>query len=127
MLTWHPAISALPGENAPLEPIAELASGRPDVMAARADVNVGRANAELARANRVPSVQIGPMYLRDDFATNFLGFRTQFDIPIANNGLPLYNQRWAELRQREIVLEQLQYRTGSKPTPPSNVMSALAD
>jgi cobalt-zinc-cadmium efflux system outer membrane protein len=64
----------------------------------------------LARAARVPNLQIGPYYARDDFATVFWGFRTQVDIPVVNNGMPLVRQRMAEVRQREIALEQLQNR-----------------
>jgi cobalt-zinc-cadmium efflux system outer membrane protein len=109
-LKWQPAQAAISAEGAANGDVTELASGRPDVMAARADVVLSRANANLARANRMPNVQIGPYYSRDDFATTFWGFRSQVDIPVINSGLPLLRQRMAELRQREIVLEQLQTR-----------------
>jgi cobalt-zinc-cadmium efflux system outer membrane protein len=109
-LKWQPAQAAISAEGAANGDATELASGRPDVMAARADIVLSRANANLARANRVPNVQIGPYYSRDDFATTFWGFRSQVDIPVINSGLPLLRQRMAELRQREIVLEQLQTR-----------------
>jgi outer membrane protein, heavy metal efflux system len=108
---WQPVCARL-GEQTrpPANEVIELVSGRPDVMAARADVAFSRANAQLARAARVPNVQIGPYYARDDFATTFVGLRTQFDIPVINTGLPLLRQRMAEVRQREIALEQLRNR-----------------
>jgi cobalt-zinc-cadmium efflux system outer membrane protein len=108
---WQP-VAATGGQatKPPDNEVMDLVSGRPDVMAARADVAFGRANANLARAARVPNVQIGPYYAHDDFATLFLGFRTQVDIPVVNNGMPLLRQRMAEARQREIALEQLQNR-----------------
>ncbi len=110
-LEWQKApLTGTPeGKPAACE-VIELVSGRPDVMAARADVELSRAAAALARANRVPNLQVGPYYARDDFATVFLGLRSQVDIPIVNTGMPLLRQRMAEVRQREIALEQLQTR-----------------
>jgi outer membrane protein TolC len=110
-LHWESPPLACEAEGKPaVGEVIDLVSGRPDVMAARADVTFGRANADLARANRVPSLQAGPIYLRDDFATLFFGFRAQMDIPVVNNGMPLLYQRQAELRQRQVALEQLQNR-----------------
>ncbi|HEV3006897.1 MAG TPA: TolC family protein [Pirellulales bacterium] len=90
--------------------VAQLASTRPDVMAARADVAMGSANVGLANAQRRPNLQIGPYYQRDDFGTVFVGFRSQFDIPVANNGRPLVRQREAELGQRRVVMGQAEQR-----------------
>ncbi|HEV3021123.1 MAG TPA: TolC family protein [Pirellulales bacterium] len=92
------------------EAVAQLASTRPDVMAARADVAMGSANVGLANAQRRPNLQIGPYYQRDDFGTVFVGFRSQFDIPVANNGRPLVRQREAELSQRRVVMGQAEQR-----------------
>ncbi len=110
-LQWQPAVPSTTMQPKP-DPcdVIELVSGRPDVMAARADVSFGRANADLARANRVPNLLIGPYYQRDDFGTLFLGFRSQVDIPVINDGMALWRQRLAELRQREVTLSQLQNR-----------------
>jgi outer membrane protein, heavy metal efflux system len=108
---WQGVVTTIgEGTKPPANDVLELVSGRPDVMAARADVAFSRANANLARAARVPNLQIGPYYARDDFATVFWGFRSQIDIPVVNNGMPLLRQRMAEVRQREITLEQLQNR-----------------
>src|SRR5439155_8974828 len=84
-----------------------LASGRPDVWAANADVDAARANLELARANRVPDLQIGPYYQRNNDPVLFWGFRAQMDIPVLNTGMPMVRQRLAELTQRSTVWEQL--------------------
>jgi cobalt-zinc-cadmium efflux system outer membrane protein len=110
-LPWQPApLNATPeGAPAPCD-VINLVAARPDVMVARADVEFSRAGADLARANRVPNLQIGPYYSRDDFATVFVGLRSQMDIPIINNGKPLVRQRLSEVRQREIALDQLQIR-----------------
>jgi len=84
-----------------------LASGRPDVWAANADVDAARANLELARANRVPDLQIGPYYQRNNDPVLFWGFRAQMDIPVLNTGMPMVRQRLAELTQRSTIWEQL--------------------
>jgi len=99
-----------PARAAPSETIAEFAAARPDVMAARADLATARANAGLANAARVPNLQIGPYYQRDDFGTTYYGFRSQFDVPVANNGRPLLRQREAELSQRQLTLRQIERR-----------------
>ncbi|HWC88958.1 MAG TPA: TolC family protein [Pirellulales bacterium] len=90
--------------------LAELVSGRPDVMAARADLAATRSTLSLARASRRPDLQIGPYYERDDLHTTYFGFRAQSDVPVMNNGMPLVRQREAELRQRSAVWQQLQQR-----------------
>lgn len=83
-----------------------LASGRPDVWAANADVDAARANLDLARANRVPDLQIGPYYQRNNDPTTFWGLRAQMDVPVLNTGAPLVRQRLAELTQRSAIWEQ---------------------
>jgi cobalt-zinc-cadmium efflux system outer membrane protein len=90
--------------------VSQIASTRPDVMAARADVAMGSANVGLANAQRRPNLQIGPYYQRDDFGTVFIGFRSQVDLPVANNGRPLVRQREAELAQRRVVQGQAEQR-----------------
>lgn len=89
---------------------ASFAASRPDVMAARCDVAAARANTDLARGSRIPDLQIGPYYQRTESGTSYLGFRTQNDIPVWNNGVPLVRQREAELRQRAVAWQQLQSR-----------------
>jgi cobalt-zinc-cadmium efflux system outer membrane protein len=83
---------------------------RGDVLAAIADVRAAEAQVRLARASRVPDVQIGPFYERDESATVFLGFRSQMSLPVVNTGMPLVQQRCAELIQRRTTLEQLRTR-----------------
>lgn len=90
--------------------IRELASGRPDVMSARSLAAAAQANRNLARANRVPNLIAGPYYQSDDFGIKYFGFRGQVDIPVANTGRPLLNQRTAELRQQQVAAEQLRRR-----------------
>lgn len=84
-----------------------LASGRPDVGAANADVDTARANLDLARANRIPDLQIGPYYQRNNDPVTYWGFRAQMDIPVLNTGNPMVRQRLAELTQRSAMWEQL--------------------
>jgi cobalt-zinc-cadmium efflux system outer membrane protein len=83
-----------------------LAAGRPDVWAANADADAARANLDLARANRIPDLQIGPYYQRNNDPVTFWGFRAQMDIPVLNSGTPLVRQRLAELTQRSAIWEQ---------------------
>jgi cobalt-zinc-cadmium efflux system outer membrane protein len=90
--------------------VRELASGRPDVLAARSTAAAGRANVDLARANRIPNLIAGPYYQSDDFGIKYFGFRGQVDIPVANTGRPLLEQRRAELRQQQMAAEQLRTR-----------------
>ncbi|HWB09031.1 MAG TPA: TolC family protein [Pirellulales bacterium] len=101
------SISAQDGPDAI---VSELASGRPDVLAARSTASAAQANMNLARANRVPNLIAGPYYQSDDFGVKYFGFRGQVDIPVANTGRPLLNQRGAELRQQQVVARQLRAR-----------------
>lgn len=94
----------------PTASVADLVSGRPDVMAARSDMAVAQSSTNLARASLVPDLQIGPYYQRTESGTTFVGFRAQMDMPIWNNGTPLLRQRQAELRQRQVALEQIRNR-----------------
>ena len=87
-----------------------MAASRPDVLAARADTDTARANSNFANASRIPDLQIGPYYQRDDFGTAYLGFRAQTDIPVINNGMPLVRQRQAEFFQRATIAQQLAAR-----------------
>jgi len=88
----------------------QFACERPDVLAAQAGMNVAQSAANLAQANRVPNVQFGPFYERDESATVFAGFRTQMDLPIWNTGRPLAVQRSAEARQQAITTQELRSR-----------------
>jgi cobalt-zinc-cadmium efflux system outer membrane protein len=108
MLT--PCLSASTVGSDPESVLANLAAGRPDVMAAQADLAVARSNSDLARASRMPDLQIGPYYQRTDTGITYAGFRAQTDIPVINNGVPLVRQREAEVRQRMGVYQQLQAR-----------------
>jgi cobalt-zinc-cadmium efflux system outer membrane protein len=96
--TWRPVESTQ---------LAQLSSGRPDVMAARSDVDTARANTNFANASRVPDVQLGPFYQRDDFGVTYLGFQGHMDLPVNNTGVPLLRQREAEFNQRAITSQQL--------------------
>ena len=89
---------------------AELASGRPDVMAAQANMSAARANISLAQANRLPTLQLGPYYQSDDFGVKYVGFRGQVQAPPPNGGAPLVRQREAELRQQRVTYEQFRAR-----------------
>ena len=93
-----------------LEKLAdELASIRPDVLAAQSRLAAFRANLSLAKASRMPNLMIGPFYNQDSDIYN-IGFQAQTDVPIINGGKPLVGQRNAELRQQQIVWEQLRSR-----------------
>ncbi len=87
-------------------------SMRPDVLAARSDVDAARAGTDLANALRVPDLQLGPYYQRNDSGTTFWGFRAQMDIPVWNTGTPLLRLREAELQQRVVAWRQLERRVG---------------
>ncbi|MBX9656034.1 TolC family protein [bacterium] len=87
----------------------ELASIRPDVLAAESRVSAFRANLSLAKANRVPNLMAGPFYSQDA-DIYYIGFQAQADVPIVNGGKPLVGQRNAELRQQQVVWEQLRAR-----------------
>ncbi len=90
--------------------LASIATNRPDVMAARADADTARANANFANASRIPDVQLGPYYQRNDSGVTFLGFRAQMDLPVLNDGMPLLRQREAEYCQRATSSQQLAIR-----------------
>lgn len=87
----------------------ELASIRPDVLAAESRVSAIRANVSLAKANRIPNLMAGPFYSQDA-DIYYIGFQAQADVPIVNGGKPLVDQRNAELRQQQVVWEQLRAR-----------------
>jgi outer membrane protein TolC len=88
--------------------VAELAAGRPDVLAARSNYEASGANVRLARASRVPNLWFGPFYSRDSEAIVNVGFQGQMDIPVVNTGKPLVRQREAELVQQRTNYEQLE-------------------
>ncbi|MBC7852169.1 MAG: TolC family protein [Pirellulaceae bacterium] len=88
----------------------QLATNRPDVLAAQSDLDASRANLNLAHANRVPDLQIGPYYQRTDGGATLWGFRAQSDLPVLNTGRPLARQRAAELHQRQTIWQQLRAR-----------------
>jgi outer membrane protein, heavy metal efflux system len=92
------------------EQVKQIASGRPDVLAAQSDLDTARANERLANASRTPDLQLGPYYQRTDAGTDFYGFRGQMDLLIINTGMPLLRQRQAEVAQRYTVWRQLQVR-----------------
>ena len=122
-LTWYEWLPATPERLAEAmgasgvclggerrDPLSQIISARPDVMAAQADLATARANARLANASRVPDLQLGPYYQRTESGTQFYGFRGQTDLMVVNTGMPLLRQRQAEVRQRATVWEQLQVR-----------------
>jgi outer membrane protein, heavy metal efflux system len=90
--------------------VAMAAENRPDVSAARSAVAAARSNLSLARANIVQSPGVGPAYERDESGTLFFGVQTQVDLPLWNDGRPLAAQRYAELRQQLVTLDQLRAR-----------------
>jgi cobalt-zinc-cadmium efflux system outer membrane protein len=92
------------------ELVAQLASVRPDILAATSGVQMARANADLARANQKQNVAIGPIYDRDEDGTVFVGFRTQMNLPVWDNGRPLTAQREAECNLQWVTLDQLHAR-----------------
>jgi outer membrane protein, heavy metal efflux system len=87
---------------------AELASHRPDVLAAKANAQAGQANVRLAKALRVPNLWLGPFYSRDSEGIVSVGFQTQMDIPVVNTGKPLVRQREAEMQQLTVTAQQLE-------------------
>ncbi len=90
--------------------LRQLVTNRPDVAAARAGVAMALENLALAQALRTPNLQIGPMWQRDDAATEFWGVQGQMNIPIVNTGKPLVQQRRAELQQLRAMATQLEER-----------------
>ncbi len=96
--------------------VRQLAANRPDVMAARAAADAAQANLRLACAARVPNLQVGPLYERDDAATEFWGVQGQIDLPVVNSGKPLVRQRELELRQQAITAEQLESQAVNEAT-----------
>lgn len=94
--------------SGPNQLAAELAAGRPDVLAARQTANAAAANLSLSRAARVPNLWIGPFYSHDAERILNAGFQAQFDIPVCNTGKPLVRQREAELQQQRTAAEQLE-------------------
>ncbi len=91
---------------------AELAEGRPDVMAAQVGIRVAQANWSLARAAMIPDIQAGPIIDTSDAGTKFLGLRLQMDIPVWNTGAPLAHQRHMETCQQALTYEQLKIKAG---------------
>ncbi len=89
---------------------ADLASRRPDVLAAQFGVGVAQANTNLARANQIQNIALGPFYERTEDGTVLAGFRGQVNIPIWDNGRPLTAQRRAEQNLQWVTLNQLHAR-----------------
>jgi cobalt-zinc-cadmium efflux system outer membrane protein len=94
--------------------VRRLVAQRGDVAAARAGVAMASKNLALAEAMRRPNLQIGPLWQRDDAATEFWGIQAQMDIPIVNTGTPLVCQRRAELQQQQVTAERLEEKAVSE-------------
>jgi outer membrane protein TolC len=92
------------------EALRQLVANRPDVVAARAMATMARANLDLADAMRRPNLQLGPIWQRDNSANEYWGFQANLDLPVVNTGVPLVQQRMAELRQQQIIASQLENR-----------------
>ncbi|MFV2065770.1 MAG: TolC family protein [Pirellulales bacterium] len=88
--------------------VRRLVAERPDVAAARAAVAMARETLSLAEAMRTPNLQMGPMWQRDDSATQFWGVQAQIDIPVVNTGKPLVRLRRAELQQQQVIAARLE-------------------
>jgi cobalt-zinc-cadmium efflux system outer membrane protein len=94
--------------------VRRLVAQRGDVAAARAGVAMASKNLALAEAMRRPNLQIGPLWQRDDAATEFWGIQAQMDIPVVNTGTPLVRQRRAELQQQQVTAERLEEKAVSE-------------
>jgi len=90
--------------------LRQLVANRPDVVAARAAATMASENIRLANAMRRPNLQMGPMWQRDQGATQFWGVQAQMNIPVVNTGKPLVRQRIAEQRLQQITAAQLENR-----------------
>ncbi|TWU22724.1 TolC family protein [Bythopirellula polymerisocia] len=90
--------------------LRQIIGDRPDVSAARAGVAMARENLRLAKAMKRPNLQIGPMWQRDETATQYWGVQAQMDIPVVNTGSTLVSQRYAEWRQQQVTAQQLENR-----------------
>ncbi len=88
--------------------LRQIVAERPDVVAARAGVTAARENLALAEAMRSPNLQIGPMWQRDNTATQYWGVQGQINIPVVNTGVPLVDQRRAELQQQQVTAARLE-------------------
>lgn len=114
---WPEANSSIPpadpdGSGLVATDVLGEATRRPDVLAARSDIDAARAGTDLAGALRIPDLQLGPYYQRNDSGTTFWGFRAHMDIPVWNSGTPLLRLREAELQQRVMAWRQLERRAG---------------
>jgi len=98
------------GDGAFRATLQQMVADRPDVAAANANVTMARENLALADAMRTPNLQIGPMWQRDDAATQFWGVQAQIDIPVVNTGIPLVRQRSAQLQQQQVTAARLEER-----------------
>lgn len=115
---WHPASDFSSGEvHADVSDAvgiqqlaANLAEGRPDVMAALAGMDAACANARLAKAAQTPDVQAGPILDKNANGSYDVGVRLQRDLFVWNNGRPLTRQRNAEWQQQNRVYSQLKTR-----------------
>ncbi|VAX41526.1 hypothetical protein MNBD_PLANCTO02-1797, partial [hydrothermal vent metagenome] len=90
--------------------LRSLVRERPDVSAAYFAITAARENLSLANANRTPNLQAGPMWQRDDSATQFWGIQAQINIPVINTGTPLVRQRRAEYQQQLITAQQMEQK-----------------
>lgn len=116
--TWLPADGALTASASSREAntqgghaIADsmvdcAAAARPDVRAAGADLQVAVAEAKLALANRMPNLDIGPAYERDEDETVFWGVTAQMAIPVFSSTRTRAAERETEVCQKQVVLQQ---------------------
>ena len=97
--SWSPAEGALAASAGSREAYAQagqttvdrvvdrVAVCRPDVRAAGADLQAAVAEAKLALASRMPNLDIGPAYERDEDKTVFWGVAAQMAVPVFGQGV----------------------------------------
>jgi len=117
--SWLPAEEALAASIGNREPdsrsgqipadelVELLAAGRPEVQAARADLQAAVAKCKLASASRVPNLDVGPVYERDEDKTVFWGVAAQMAVPVFGSKRTLALQRRTEVGRKRVALQQL--------------------
>jgi len=87
--------------------VDRVAACRPDVQAAGADFQAAVAEAKLALASRVPNLDVGPVYERNEDKTVFWGVAAQMAVPVFGSTRTRAAERETEVRQKQVVLQQL--------------------
>ncbi|GAB4130723.1 hypothetical protein JCM17478_26910 [Thermopirellula anaerolimosa] len=86
--------------------LPKILSCHPDILSVQAQVSAAQAAWRLSRAERIPPVNVGPIYEHNESGATFYGFAVESSVPLFNTGREIAYRREMEYRRELTRLEQ---------------------